>query len=344
LISKKAWKGRWSILVDDCGELKDSMRVLFVSSANKGISPIVLAQGRSMVEEGIDIVFFGVKGKGMFGYLRNAPILRREISLRNPQVIHAHFSLCGFVTVLAAMGKKKTIVVSLMGSDVKGAGLLMGIIRCFTRYLWDATIVKSDDMHSSLRVDSAEIIPNGINLGVFNPLLRNDCRAQLGWDSGKHYILFGADPDRDVKNYPLARHAFELLIEQNPTLTTENCRLATLGSVPHHHVAIYLNACDSLLLTSKWEGSPNIVKEAMACNTPIVSVDVGDVRWLLNGLEGCYVTSHDPEDIASKIKQALDFRDKTKGRERLIELGLDSESVARRIVNVYERLMKEREL
>lgn len=318
------------------------MRVLFVSSANKGISPIVLAQGRSMVEEGIDIVFFGVKGKGMFGYLRNAPILRREISLRNPQVIHAHFSLCGFVTVLAAMGKKKTIVVSLMGCDVKGAGLLMGIIRCFTRYLWDATIVKSDDMHSSLRVDSAEIIPNGVNLGVFKPLLRNDCRAQLGWDSGKHYILFGADPDRDVKNYPLARHAFELLIEQNPSLTTENCRLVTLGSVPHHQIRIYLNASDVLLLTSKWEGSPNIIKEAMACGTPIVCTDVGDVRWLLDGLEGCYVASQDSADIADKLEKSLFFKGRTAGRERLIELNLDSESVANRIVKVYERVLRNR--
>ncbi len=320
------------------------MRVLFVSSGNRSISPIVLAQGKSLIEEGMDVVFFGVRGKGIMGYLRNAPILRREISLMSPNVIHAHYSLCGFVTVLAAIGKKIPIVESLMGSDVKGARLWLSIVRYFTKYLWDATIVKSDDMHRSLRVDSAEIIPNGINLGVFKYLPRDDCRTKLGWDMSKLYILFGADPDRDVKNYTLARQTYELLLSENSQLTTENCHLITLGSVPHEHIPIYLNASDTLLLTSKWEGSPNIVKEAMACGTPIVCTDVGDVRWLLEEVDGCYVTSQEPANIANKLEKSLFFKGETDGRERLIELELDSESVANRIVKVYERVMGKRGL
>ena len=322
-------------------------RVLFVCSGNSknfDIAPFIQAQADSLIELGLEVEFSTVKGRGALAYLSHVLILRRALNSSSYDVIHAHYSLCGFVAYLAGICSKTPVIVSLMGSDVKGSGLLLGIIRCFTRYLWDATIVKSDDMHRSLRVDGAEIIPNGINLGVFNPLRRNDCRVQLGWEVNKHNILFGADPDRDVKNYPLARHAFELLIEQNPSLTTENCRLVTLGSVPHHQIRIYLNASDVVLLTSKWEGSPNIIKEAMACGTPIVCTDVGDVRWLLEGLDGCYVASQDSAGIADKLEKSLSFEGKTAGRERLIELNLDSESVARRIVKVYERVVRKRGL
>jgi len=102
-----------------------------------------------------------------------------------------------------------------------------------------------------------------------------------------------------------------------------------------------LNAADLLLSTSLWEGSPNIIKEAMACNCPIVSTDVGDVKWLLDGVEGCFITTNDPNDIANKIRKALDIKGKTKGREKLISLGLDSKNIAKKIVSVYEEVMRE---
>ena len=320
-------------------------RILFVCSGNSKnfeVVPFVQAQADSLIGLGHDVEFSTVKGKGALAYLSHVFILRKLLKTSSYDVIHAHYSLCGFVAYLAGIGRKTPVIVSLMGSDVKGAGLFLSVIRFFTRYLWAETIVKSEDMHRSLRVYSTEIIPNGINLGVFKHLPQDDCRVQLGWEVNKHYILFGADPDRDVKNYPLARQAFELLIEQNPTLTTENCHLITLGSVPHHKIPIYLNASDALLLTSKWEGSPNIIKEAMACGTPVVCTDVGDVRWLLEGLEGCYVASQDSTDIADKLKRSLGFKGETEGRERFIDLNLDSESVAKRIVKVYERVLRNR--
>jgi len=321
------------------------LKILFICSGNSknfDVVPFIQAQADSLIELGHEVEFSTVKGRGALAYLSHVFILRKLLKTSSYDVIHAHYSLCGFVAYLEGICSKTPVIVSLMGSDVKGAGLFLSVIRFFTRYLWAETIVKSEDMHRSLRVYSTEIIPNGINLGVFKHLPQDDCRAQLGWEVNKHYILFGADPDRDVKNYPLARHAFELLIEQNPSLTTENCRLVTLGSVPHHQIRIYLNASDVLLLTSKWEGSPNIIKEAMACGIPIVCTDVGDVRWLLDGLEGCYVASQDSADIADKLEKSLFFEGKTAGRERLIELNLDSESVAKRIVKVYERVLRNR--
>jgi len=92
-------------------------------------------------------------------------------------------------------------------------------------------------------------------------------------------------------------------------------------------------------LTSKWEGSPNIIKEAKACNIPIVCTDVGDVRWLLDGVDGCYITSQNPNDIADKLHRALSFNKRTTGREKLIQLGLDSTIIAQRIIEIYENVL-----
>jgi glycosyltransferase involved in cell wall biosynthesis len=225
-----------------------------------------------------------------------------------------------------------------MGSDVKKGSLLWHqIIKWFISKKWTATIVKSDDMKECLGISQLLVIPNGVDLRLFRPMDSAECRVKINWPLDKKIVVFAADPSRREKNYSLAEEAVKHIKRDDVLLKVAN-------NVQHSDMPLYLNAADILVLTSSWEGSPNVVKEAMSCNTKIVAVKVGDIPWLLDGLENCYVTSHDPEDIASKIKQALDFRDKTKGRERLIELGLDSESVARRIVNVYERLMKEREL
>jgi glycosyltransferase involved in cell wall biosynthesis len=106
---------------------------------------------------------------------------------------------------------------------------------------------------------------------------------------------------------------------------------------------LYYNAVDVILLTSLHEGSPNVVKEAMACNCPVVSTDVGDVRWLFGDTPGYFITSFDYKDVVEKIKLAINFREKyyqTKGRERIIDLGLDSGTVAGRIIDVYRQVLK----
>lgn len=100
-----------------------------------------------------------------------------------------------------------------------------------------------------------------------------------------------------------------------------------------------LNKADVVLLTSKWEGSPNVVKEAMACNCPVVATNVGDVAWLFGDEPGYFLTGFDPVVVAEKIRMALAFADKEgkiRGRARIRKLGLDSETVARRVVDVYE--------
>jgi len=105
---------------------------------------------------------------------------------------------------------------------------------------------------------------------------------------------------------------------------------------------LLMNAVDVVLMTSFSEGSPQFIKEAMACNCPIVSVPVGDVPDVINEVEGCYISTYEAADIVAKLKQALKLEKRTEGRNRIIELGLDSETVAKRILEVYNRTINDK--
>jgi teichuronic acid biosynthesis glycosyltransferase TuaC len=123
-------------------------------------------------------------------------------------------------------------------------------------------------------------------------------------------------------------------------LTNKDIRLHSLKHVPHKEVVYYYNATDVCLLTSYHEGSPNVIKEAMACNRPIVTTNVGDVKWLFGDTGGCYVTGFQPEDVAEKITRALEFKQKTNGHARILELGLDTAKIAERISGLYLEILK----
>jgi len=94
------------------------------------------------------------------------------------------------------------------------------------------------------------------------------------------------------------------------------------------------------LLTSRSEGSPQFIKEAMACNLPIVSTDVGDVRFNVAGVDGCYVCDQDVKELAEKLSLAILFGKRTQGRQRIVALGLDSDTIANKLIGVYNSLKK----
>ena len=105
-----------------------------------------------------------------------------------------------------------------------------------------------------------------------------------------------------------------------------------------HEVNFLLNACDLLLMTSIREGSPQVIKEAMACNCPIVSTEVGDVKDIIGNTKGCFITSHDPIDVAKKIQLALDFGKRTNAREKIKHL--DINIIADKINNIYKEVVR----
>lgn len=313
------------------------MKVLFICSGNylNGISPIVKNQGESLRKEGIEIDYFTIKGKGLRGYLKNIIPLRKYIIKNNYNIIHAHYYLSAFV---ASLTGAKPLIVSLMGSDVKAKNWFKFIIKLFNILFWNVVIVKSKDMSNTLGLNKVEIIPNGVNFNRFFSITKLKAQQNLHWDTNKQHILFAANPVRSEKNYKLAQEAVNII-------NNKNVEIHFLNDILNEEMPFYFSASDVVLLTSLWEGSPNVIKEAMACNIPIVSTSVGDVKWLIDGVDGCFITSFDPKDVAEKIKLALQFSEnvgKTKGRDRIIKLGLDSANVAKRILEVYKNVLKQK--
>lgn len=311
------------------------MKILFVASGNKGdVNSLVKNQGISLSETGFSVEYFPIKGKGIFGYLRNIPEIRHRVKKGNFNLVHAHYS---FSAMAASLAGRFPLVVSLMGSDAYMNFFWRTVIRFLTRFRWQAVIVKSQKMKEILRLGESHVIPNGVNPNLFKFIDREQARKEINYTGKEIMLLYAANPARKEKNYPLALEAFKLLQDEKTELLTLSGQAA--DKMPH-----YINAANVLILPSLWEGSPNIIKEAMACNCPVVATDVGDIAWLFGSEPGYFIAPFDPAGFSEKLKQAIDFslsKDRTNGRQRIKELQLDSQSVAKRIIAVYEQVILE---
>jgi glycosyltransferase involved in cell wall biosynthesis len=317
------------------------MKVLFIASGNKTGKPgtVVKNQADSLQASGISIDFFLVKGKGIFGYLRNVFPLINYIKQNPPDIIHSHYSMSAMVTTIALFFLPHHIhVVSLMGSDTQLKRIFKSTLKLSNKLFWKKTIVKSKQMLINTGIKNSTIIPNGVDIKKIENLekLMPDKKSIQNKSPNKKTVLFAADPNRASKNYQLAKQAMENI----------NAKLKVVYNKSHEEVLSEILQADILLLTSRWEGSPNIIKEAMACNCPVVATDVGDIHWLFGNEQGHYICDFDPQDVSVKIEQALNFsekNDKTKGRSRIIELGLDATSIAEKLKHIYTEVFEKNE-
>lgn len=309
------------------------MKVLIVHSGNSiRMSSFVAEQAEALTYLGVRITFFGIKGKGALGYLKNLPLLKRRVRDEKIDIVHAHYGLSG---LLASLQKIVPTIVTFHGSDINIVS--NRLLSFFASRLVKVNIFVHPDLPQKIWYVSQDlnIIPCGVKLDTFHSFSRNEARNLLGMTPNEKCVLFSSSFDNKNKNYPLARKALDLL--------TDRAKLIELKGYARDQVALLMNAVDVLLVTSFSETGPLVVKEAMACNCPVVATDVGDIAWLFGEESGYYLCSFDPVDVAAKLKMALEFTEKngrTKGRDKIIEKGLDSEKIARRIINVYESVLK----
>ena len=306
------------------------MKVLFVASGNKAggrVSAFVQSQYDSLEKEGLDMLLYPVVGHGWKGYAKHIRAIRHWVRREKPDVVHAHYSSCGYLASLACIGLKVKVVVSILGSFPRKSPKLK-TVRFFIDHIWDATIVKSERTRAQLD-RNLPVVPNGVDLDLFPLMPQEEARTKVDFAVGQKYVIFVSDPSRPEKQFGLAQAAVERLGDKT-------VHLVPVFNKPHKEVVDYMCAADVLIMTSSNEGSPNVIKEAMACNCPIVVTDVGDVRWVTDGVDGTYVSrSFDPEELGCLLEKALTFGGRTCGRERIQELGLTSDRVAQRIMNVY---------
>lgn len=326
-------------------------KILFVASGNKKgagvVSSFVQSQFDSLKAEGLDMVLFPIKGKGWRGYLKAVFALRKLVKRERPDIIHAHYSTCGFVASLATMcmTHKPKILVSILGSfPIRNAKWRR--VRWAIQHLWDGALTKSERTRGQLGLD-LPVIPNGVNLDIFRPMDLAEARKKVGFapkdklqTTNHKYIIWCSNPERVEKNWPLAEAAVKQLQITNNKLPIS---LVPVYNKTPQEVCTYMNAADCLLLTSDSEGSPNVIKEAMACNCPIVTTDVGDVKERLHNLEGCFVApigdlSFVIGELAKDLAKTLAFGKRTEGRKRIIEDRLEISQIAKRIIEVYEQI------
>ena len=302
------------------------MRVLVVSSGNSGhISPFVKDQINSLEEIGLEIDHYSIKGQGFFGYLSNLASLRKKIKNGDYQILHAHYGLSG---LLANLQMKVPVVTTFHGSDIDIQKNL--IFSFIASRLSSKNIFVHPLQPKKLKFKGVKnIIPCGINLEIFKPIDKNIARKQLNFHENKNYILFSGNFENKIKNADLAFNAIKA--------TGKKIELIELKGYSKKEVSLLMSAVDLLLVTSSSETGPLVVKEAMACNCPIVSTDVGDVKLVLGRTKMCFVANQNPKTIAEKISSIIDMNKRSNGRKNMNDYEL--KKIAVKVKNVYKKII-----
>lgn len=301
-------------------------------NANR-FSPFVKEQVTALEKQGCKVEWFGITKKGLLGYIKELPRLRRKINECAPNVIHAHYGLSCLLANLAT--RRVPVVSTYHGSDINDRRVLPFSKRAMNLSAWNI-FVSQRTLDIAKPKKRYELLPCGVDLSETQLIPREDARKQLDWKKSDVKVLFAGAFDNPVKDSQLAKRVIE-----DMNLVIPNLELVELKGYTRMEVNTLMCAANCLLLTSKTEGSPQVIKEAMACGCPIVSVDVGDVKERIDGIDGCYVAkTREPKEIAELIEKALSFEGRTVGRERIVESGLDNRMVAQRLVMIYQEVVK----
>lgn len=303
------------------------IKVLVVASGNSGmISPFIQDQINALKKEETEISEFLIKGKGILGYIKNYRLLLKAIKLYKPDIIHAHFGLSGLLSVLQ---RGIPVVTTFHGCDINVPK--NRFLSRIANKLNAKSIFVSNDLSNKLNQNNPIVIPCGIDLDIFYSMEDKDkVKIKMGLDKDKKYILFSSSFSTQVKNYPLAREAVS-------KIKNKNIELLELKDYDRNEVALLMNAVDLVLLTSFREASPQFIKEAMACNCPIVTTDVGDVRDIIKDTKGCFISKSDSDDISIKIQEALNYNKKTLGRINIKRF--DNNFIADNIIDIYKSIL-----
>ncbi len=309
----------------------------------------VTSQAESMDQVGWTVVLGVVDDRtSPSGVMRNAKKLLALARRVRPTLIHAQY---GSVTAALAafVAGPLPLVVSFCGDDLLGAPIpsvkwrlragvakLLGLLAAHRAA---AIVVKSRNLFEALPTRLRRrgfILPNGVDMEWFRPLDRRTCRLALGWDLDAKIVFFNASQgeNQSLKNPALAQAVMEIVRGWEPRAS-----LVMAANATREEVRMMLNAADCLLVTSLREGSPNIVKEAMACNLPVVAVPCGDIPERLAGTWPGAVCPYDAETLARALMEVLRAGDRSNGREQIYLQKLTVSHVAVRLGEVYQRVL-----
>lgn len=354
------------------------MKILILASLNSHagkMAPFIAEQAEALQAAGCEVVYFGVRGKGVVGYLKQLPRLRRVIREQHIDLVHAHYGLC---CLLANLQRLVPVVSTYHGSDINSPKVRRFSKVAMRLSVWNIFVSKRTQDIAFAEVPKSvqrksSLIPCGINLPapwqqlqtqmVGTQTLRQWVNTVL--EPNKKHVLFAGALDNPVKDPELAKEIIRIINMQasqsaNPGEgQKQEVQLIELKGYTRDQVNALMYTCDALLMTSKTEGSPQVIKEAMACGLPIVSTDVGDVNERLAHqkdqpdnklsttyssqkynetklLAGCFVSENkDPKALTGLLLQTLAYEQRTEGKQKIMEDGLRNEDVAKKLINIY---------
>ena len=309
-----------------------------------GYGIFVFRQIESLRALGLDCEVIFVEGhRTRWAYVRESlRMLRLNFSSRRPLLVHAHG---GETALVARWYVRGPVVVSYCGDDLLGTPRANGSITPASRVrrtllraharLMARTVTKSAEMERALHPSARKrnlVVPNGVDRSIFHPRSGEEARRRLGWPAEDRIVLFAADPAVERKRYWLAEAACrEAERELGPI------RLEVAWGTPPADMPMLMAGADCLLLTSAIEGSPNVVKEAVACDLPVISTDVGDVAEILGDIDPSWVCDPEPGPLAGALADCLTERRRSNGWERSAWLG--QERIAERLLDLYAELV-----
>ncbi len=320
----------------------DALRVLMITSEwptpeHPEWSPFIVRQVEFLRRAGVRVDVFAFRGsKSPISYARAWMEVRRRLSRDRYDLVHAQWGQ----SAVLALPKRVPLVITYRGNDLEGivgpdgryslpGQVLRAVSRAASRAA-DQVMVVAEHLARLIPPRSYHVIPSGLDLEHFSPTPAAEARRALGLPLDRKLVLFAGVPANTRKRHALAQAAVSLLPAEL------NAELVVAAGIPHERIPLYMSACDTLVLTSMHEGSPNVVKEALACDLPVVSVDVGDVRQRIGRIEGCIVTVDDrPETIAAALERVLRRGGRVDGRSTVREL--DERLLAQRTIGVYRQ-------
>jgi glycosyltransferase involved in cell wall biosynthesis len=292
---------------------------------------------------GVEITVLPIHGERRVQYLRAAKqMLRLNFGARRFSLVHAHTGHCGIISCLQL---RYPVLLSYVGYDLDAhLGDAETVRTTIERAIFQrlslllaGTIAKSARGARHLPPAAASrnvVIPNGVDRNHFSPLPREEARRRLKWRHDDPVVLFAADPQRPEKQFGLCEAAFGKAALHLPHL-----RLEVAANVSPVDMPLWYSASDVLVLTSVAEGSPNVVKEALACNLPVVSVDVGDVGEVINGSRHCHVVPAESDELAAAIASTIRaLPDRSDGRSHTEWLA--TPNITSRILAAYREAVK----
>lgn len=342
------------------------MRILIVSRYNQQfdnhILPFVVEQGASLEQSGNQVEYFLVRGKGLISYFLQVASLKKRIREFHPDVVHGHYGLSGMTAILACKELPKAVrpkcVVTFHNGET--LGWKQNLLSSSFSMLADYVIYVAQHIRdlSYFKAKKYAIIPCGVNLEDLPLCSYEQARQQLSFKQQTKYILFGGAFDNKRKNVQLLFAALNRMSD-NPNFTEAHpfgklknglsVEVLEMKGLSRSECTLRMCGCDLFALPTHSEGSPQALKEAMACNCPIVATDVADIKELLGDVEGHYLLRNplrtkkywnadesSVSEMADLLTRAFSFTSRTQGRERIVSCNLTNRQITHKLLNIYQ--------